>query len=136
MEIKFVVFAVIATIILISIIAGLYSNKINNLVSQYEKMENISSQVWDVLNIGTVTDDCYSKSEKECLNYSNCGLCRGKCVPGDVNGPFFESCDCDEGWVYGNYYDKYIFRSHDILKTPSYDTYKKFPPRKYIQTLM
>lgn len=55
--------------------------------------------------------DCYSLSPLECLKCGQCGIYQkgniSKCIPGDVNGPFFT--DTAEHWIYGNSYDKYIY---------------------------
>ena len=47
-------------------------------------------------------NDCYNLPHEACVNCENCGVCISrdgdvKCVPGDINGPFFES-DC-KYWI-------------------------------------
>ena len=62
---------------------------------------------WDVDWRGEIASDCYKLDGKKCMTYSNCGLCDGKCVPGDKDGAFFnEYCD---SWKYTDYYDRDIF---------------------------
>jgi hypothetical protein len=75
---------------------------------------------WDPRWLGRRNEDCYKLTEKNCLNYSNCGLCDGNCIPGDENGPFFDSCNSN--WKYKNYYDKNIFRE---AITKFYDPWNK-----------
>ena len=66
---------------------------------------------WDPLAVGKTSLDCYTETTRDCTKYSNCGLCfkngKGKCIFGDVNGPFTKA-NCD-GWMYTNYYDRHIF---------------------------
>jgi len=79
-------------------------------------MSQCSSPLWtgnfntSTLN-GIQTEDCYSKSNGECLNYTNCGICEKygnkTCQPGDNFGPFYKD-DC-QYWSYSNYYDKRNF---------------------------
>ena len=43
-------------------------------------------------------NECSYKSKIDCLICKNCGYCideygNGRCLSGDVNGPFFESCN-------------------------------------------
>lgn len=66
---------------------------------------------WDPLWVGKTSLDCYGETPRDCMTYSNCGLCRqnGKqvCMPGDNQGPFFnEGCDT---WKHTDYYDRHIF---------------------------
>ena len=73
--------------------------------------KNQSTSHWHPAWVGKSNNDCYSLNKKNCLKYSNCGLCLGKgkaqCVPGDVQGPLFKG-GCNK-WVYTNYYDGYTF---------------------------
>ena len=67
---------------------------------------------WDPLWVGKTSSNCYEESNKDCLKYSNCGLCSNgsqkQCIPGDVDGAFFkEGC---QRWEYANYYDRNIER--------------------------
>ncbi|QKF94316.1 hypothetical protein QKU48_gp0858 [Fadolivirus algeromassiliense] len=76
-----------------------------------EKANNLEHFQWDPLWVGKTSLDCYSETPRDCLSYSNCGLCRQgmtqKCLPGDEQGPFFtEGCDT---WKHTNYYDRHIF---------------------------
>lgn len=87
-----------------------------------EKYQNFNSYgtEWDLLspdNIG----DCYRYNNKDCLKYSNCGLCNGKCIPGDYNGPFFK-LGCED-WKYYDYY------MNKVNETIPFD--KKFPSYYY-----
>lgn len=60
---------------------------------------------------GKTSLDCYSESKRDCVTYSNCGLCHShgktECVPGDEQGPLFKE-GCNK-WQYMNYYDRHIF---------------------------
>jgi len=69
------------------------------VIMKYFNQENfaIPSQ-FGCQNCGDFTFD-------QCMNCVNCGFCidqrgYGKCVPGNINGPMFES-DCVQ-WIYGN----------------------------------
>ena len=82
---------------------------------QHEQFHNLSdysnNSIWEPVWHGKVTSDCYDKNKKDCLNYSNCGLCyknkKLKCVPGDVQGPLFKQ-NCKK-WMYKNYYDRFLY---------------------------
>lgn len=80
---------------------------------------------------GKMTDDCYSKSNRDCLNYSNCGLCvkngKAQCKPGDIYGAFFEE-DCDQ-WGYMDYYDRHIFGDREF--SWSHNWSRKYPEYEY-----
>ena len=89
---------------------------------------------WDPLSVGKTSLDCYGETPKDCMTYSNCGLCHKDgqqiCLPGDVQGPFFEE-NCP-AWEYTNYYDKYPFGEKETTITPSWDRFlpgfeQKFP---------
>lgn len=67
---------------------------------------------WEPLSVGKEANDCYGQTERDCLKYSNCGLCIGQdgkkvCRPGDKDGAFFDET-CDK-WQYTNFYDGNIF---------------------------
>lgn len=91
-----------------------------------DKMANDEmSNEWDPLYVSEQSDNCYGLSEKDCMKYSNCGLCHQKgkksCVFGNVDGPFFkEGCD---GWTYTNYYDRHIFNEAVTQTVPSWDKF-------------
>jgi len=62
---------------------------------------------WDIDWKGNEANDCYGLDKNSCMSYSNCGLCDGKCIPGDKDGAFFnEHC---ENWKYTDYYDGHMF---------------------------
>lgn len=87
--------------------------------------DNDGAVDWDPLWTGEQSADCYHLSEKDCMKYSNCGLCHQKgkllCKPGNVDGPLFkEGCD---GWSYTNYYDRHIFNEAVTQTTPSWDQF-------------
>jgi hypothetical protein len=44
-----------------------------------------------------------------------------ECIPGDEQGPLFKE-DC-QGWIYTNYYDKFIFRDKCTTKTRPWNTF-------------
>jgi hypothetical protein len=62
---------------------------------------------WDIEWTGPSSSNCYQNTAKNCLDYSNCGVCNGKCVPGDVQGAYFKQ-GCNT-WKYNNYYDGRIY---------------------------
>ncbi len=66
---------------------------------------------WDPLAVGQTSNDCYNLSKRDCMKYSNCGLCmkdgKMECIPGDEHGALFKE-DCEK-WIYTNYYDRHIF---------------------------
>ncbi len=80
---------------------------------------------WDPLWIGKTSINCYGENNKDCLKYSNCGLCsngnKTQCVPGDVDGAFFmEGC---QKWKYTNYYDRNIFNDNVTTNAQSWDAF-------------
>ena len=98
------------------------------------EMGNAEHFQWEPLWVGKTSLDCYNENPRDCMTYSNCGLChkdeKKKCLPGDVNGPFFEE-NCP-AWEYTNYYDKYVFGEKDTIVTSSWDRFlpgfeQKFP---------
>jgi hypothetical protein len=46
---------------------------------------------WNLKDNMKKVGDCYTKSVKNCLNYSNCGICNNKCIPGDDDGPYYKT---------------------------------------------
>jgi len=83
-----------------------YNNEIFNKV----KMGKHNNS-WDQLETGRTATDCYTLDKRNCLKYSNCGICMKdgikQCIPGDNYGPYFtENCNL---WEYNNYYNRYIF---------------------------
>ncbi len=78
---------------------------------------------WDPSWVGKRSNDCYELSERDCMKYSNCGLClkdgKAQCIPGDQQGPLFkESC---ERWIHTDYRDRYIFGEKVVTVTPPFD---------------
>jgi hypothetical protein len=69
------------------------------------------NSLWDPDWVGKISDDCYNLTDRDCMKYTNCGLCirkgRKECIPGDYQGPLFKQ-DCDL-WQYTDFYDRYIF---------------------------
>ena len=94
---------------------------------QWEKEDKPmnTSTLWDPLWVGKVSSDCYSENHRDCMNYSNCGLCikdgQKQCVPGDAQGAFFKE-GCDQ-WQHTNYYDRHIFGEKVTTITPSWDKF-------------
>lgn len=87
-------------ILIIAIILLLLTFKFE-IKENYDSIENNIISGWDLnspVNIG----DCYRHNEKDCLRFSNCGLCEGKCIPGDYNGPYYK-LGCKD-WIYYDYY--------------------------------
>lgn len=83
---------------------------------------------WNQLRQGRNAVDCYKLTGRQCMKYSNCGLCTDndkvvQCIPGDEQGPLFkENCDL---WHYTNYYDRYQFESK--VPNTSYPWSKFYP---------
>lgn len=80
------------------------------LVKENNK-EHLEHFQWDPLWVGNQSLDCYGETPRDCMKYSNCGLCyqygKKTCMPGDINGPFFkEGCDA---WKHTDYFDRHIF---------------------------
>lgn len=119
---------IILIIIFVIFICNLFeSNQQNMSEEEFKNMnyrdydlnnEEINKNGWNIRHIGLTHDDCYSLSPKNCLRYSNCGLCSNnklsnrKCLPGDEHGPFFSS-DCSL-WKHNNYYDGIIYNENKI----------------------
>ena len=51
-----------------------------------------------------ISQDCTQEKLNNCLNFSNCGICKNKCVFGDEDGPLFTG-KCSN-WLYSNYRDR------------------------------
>ncbi len=100
------------------------------LVTMLYAMNTTKEKFENLLDTGTQTNDCYSKSLKECPEYSNCGIATvdgiKKCIPGDIEGPSFETGTKFDQWTYKNQYDKVIFNESDDLR--EYDTWSTFYP--------
>ena len=81
--------------------------------------------LWDPLWVGKKSNDCYSLNNRDCMKYSNCGLCdqfgRLECVPGDEQGPLFKD-NCSQ-WIHTNYYDRHIFGEKVVTATPSWSQF-------------
>jgi hypothetical protein len=81
--------------------------------------------MWNPLQVGPESLDCYKESPETCLNFANCGLChqgnRVSCKPGDSMGAFFdETC---MGWTHSNYYDRHIFKEKVTTTVPSWSKF-------------
>lgn len=87
--------------------------------------EGNDNDFWALKGMGIKAKDCYSLSGKDCLNYSNCGLCykddKAQCIPGDTQGPFFKE-DCEQ-WEHTNYYDRHIFGEKVTTITPPWNKF-------------
>ena len=97
------------------------------------RVDNKEHFHWEPRWTGPVSNDCYTEKTKDCLNYSNCGICLSdnpKCIPGDAQGPFFkERCT---GWAHSNYYDRHIFDEKVTTITPSWSEF--YPEYEYWNT--
>ena len=98
---------------------------------------------WDPNWVGRKSLDCYTLSNRDCMKYSNCGLClkhgKQQCIPGDVQGPLFKQ-DCEQ-WQHTDYYDRFIFgeKVHTVSPPWSkvYSDYETvWPSPKSVQTLL
>jgi len=106
---------------------------------KWNKIENFQ---WDPIWFGKTSSDCYDETARDCMKYSNCGLCYKNgiktCIPGDSYGPFFK--DNCSNWEYMNYYDEHIFNDKINSITlpwntryPIYEIY--YPSREFISAL-
>jgi hypothetical protein len=99
-------------------------NKIPKRVENYADLPDYSGNfAWDPRWLGDTNKDCYKLNEKDCLKYSNCGLClsdgKAQCIPGDDVGPLFkEGC---ERWVHANYKDRSLFGERTVSIVPPHD---------------
>jgi len=100
-------------ILLLLCIIYFYNKQNTQLSEQKEHFQ------WDPLWVGNTSLDCYGERPQDCLSYSNCGLCDGKCFPGDQDGGFFDT-GCRK-WKYTNYYDNYIFNEKATNTVQSWD---------------
>lgn len=75
--------------------------------------------------MGKTALDCYKQQPRDCLKYSNCGICMKdgimQCKPGDVNGPFFE--DQCNNWIFKNVYDRRIFKEEVTTVSPPWNRF-------------
>lgn len=108
----------ILLIIMIICLILLFINKKNT-----QNTQNTEHFQWDPLWVGKMSLDCYGENPKDCLAYSNCGICykhgQRRCLPGDTEGPFFEE-GCG-AWKHTNYYDNNIFGQKVTTIRPSFD---------------
>jgi len=102
-------------------------NKVENYSNDTFKCvkESKESNYWGLQDMGIKAKDCYALSNKDCMNYSNCGICykdgKGMCIPGDVQGPLFKE-DCEQ-WQYTNFYDRHIFGERVTTITPPWNKF-------------
>lgn len=130
---------ILIVLIIICMLLTMYTTDNKNVTES--EVENYSNEVFDRVNEGKnndywdnlahnlegtkKADDCYKLNQRDCLKYYNCGLCMKdgvkECIPGDEQGPLFKE-DC-QGWIYTNYYDKFIFRDKCTTKTRPWNTF-------------
>ena len=100
------------------------------IITLFYAMNTKKENFENLLDTGTQTNDCYEKSLNECPNYTNCGIAtvggKKKCIPGDVEGPLFETGTQFDQWTYKDQYSKYIFNESDDLR--QYNTWSTFYP--------
>jgi hypothetical protein len=113
------------TLILIYIFgAYLFSKKNYEAYVSFPKEPDYAVRsVWDLNWVGPAHKDCYKLKDRDCMKYSNCGLCvlngQMQCVPGDKHGPTFkEGC---EQWIHTDYHDRHIFDEKVTTVSPSFD---------------
>lgn len=115
----------IILIILIFLLLLKLSDYILNVEPFYNLPDYANHNYWDLNQVGKIANDCYELNDKDCIKYSNCGLCikddKLKCIPGDVQGPLFKE-DC-EGWIYTDYNDRYIFGEKVTTMTPPWNKF-------------
>lgn len=129
----------IILIILVILLFWIYSK---NKQEHFDAELNAEHHLWDPAWVGKKALDCYSLDKRDCMKYSNCGLClkdgKMECIPGDEQGPLFkEGC---RGWMHTNYYDRNIFGERVTTISPpwshQYADYEAwFPSRQVVQTL-
>ena len=86
------------------------------LLILFYKMSN-PPEHFNLLETGTQTNDCHSKTLGSCLNYANCGIAtvggEKMCTFGDEEGPYYDMPTNFDQWTYKNHYDKHIFNETD-----------------------
>lgn len=114
--------------IFVIIIIGfvIFTNYSNNKEPFYNLPDTSENAYWDQYNwVGKRALDCYDLNKRDCMKYSNCGLClkdgKQNCIPGDAQGPFFKQ-DC-QGWQYTDYRDRYIFGEKVTYLTPPWSKF-------------
>lgn len=111
--------------ILLLLILYLLCNNKNYKEGFYNVPDYSDNSMWDPDWVGKRSLDCYKQNKRNCMKYSNCGLCLkdGKmtCIPGDVQGPLFKE-DC-EGWIHTNYYDRHIFGEKVVTISPPWSKF-------------
>lgn len=109
-------------IIIILILILIYKNKFQ------KQKEN-----FNLLDTGIKNNNCYALSLSDCTKYSNCGIAeigdRKSCIPGDIEGPFFNVNTDFKQWSYKNRYDGHIF--DEVDDTRDYDIWSTFYPGEY-----
>ena len=105
----------------------MFAEEDNNNFIYYEKYANLpdysENDEWDLKWVDKRSKDCYEHTERDCMKYSNCGLClrdgKSNCIPGDYHGPLFkEGC---ERWIHTDYRDRHIFGEKVVTMTPPHD---------------
>ena len=103
----------------------IFNNKNGNKEGFYNVPDYSDNSYWDPDWVGKRSLDCYKHNKRECMKYSNCGLCikdgKMQCIPGDVQGPLFKE-DCED-WMYNNYYDRYIFGEKVVTVSPPWSKF-------------
>ena len=121
------IIGLIVFILLYICTSSLFAYEDNNNIVYYEAYDQLPDysehDEWDLKWVGKRSKDCYELTNRDCMKYSNCGLCYrdGKlnCVPGDEHGPLFkEGCT---RWVHTNYRDRHIFGEKDVTISPPHD---------------
>lgn len=77
----------------------------------------------NIYNPLLIKNECSELHPDQCIHYSNCGVCDGKCLQGDAYGPFFNST-C-KNWSYKDN-DMLNIENDIITSTPL--TYDNFMP--------
>jgi len=110
----------ILIIIIILFILKQYKVEPYNTIPSYSYDDNTQ---WNPGWFGKRNNDCYKLDKRNCMKYSNCGLCvkdgHSTCVPGDIQGPFYT--DRCSSWIYTDYYDRHIFGEKVVTETPSWN---------------
>ena len=111
-------------LLLFLILIVILTKNTNN--EHFDPLWTSKETTWNPRMVGKTSSDCYNESRRDCMKYSNCGLCvsggnEAQCVPGDVQGPYFkEKCD---HWAHTDYYDRYVFGEKIFTVTPSWSKF-------------
>lgn len=112
-------------LIILLIVLLLFRNINNREGFDSDELNQYIPQEWSPLWVGKGSSDCYNEPLDKCMTNTNCGICKYndtvKCVPGDINGPFFDS-KCQD-YIYTNNYDRHLFGEKVTTRTSPWNTF-------------